>query len=96
MAELDEIIHQKTRLSIMSYLIALGEADFLTMRKALNLSDGNISVHTNLLEKAGFIETQKEIVDKKTKTTYKVTKKGRNAFTEYVKELESIIRGGVV
>lgn len=95
MAELDEIIHQRTRLSIMSYLAALGEADFLTMRKALNLSDGNISVHTNMLEKAGFIETQKEIVAKKTKTTYKITKKGRSAFQDYIKELESIIRGGL-
>jgi DNA-binding PadR family transcriptional regulator len=91
--KLDETIHQSTRLAIMSHLAAVGESDFLTIKHLLGLSDGNISVHTGLLEKSGYVETEKAFVGKKTRTTYRITAAGREAFLEYIRQLESVLRG---
>lgn len=93
--DLDETIHQKTRLAIMAHLAAVGEADFLSLKKALNLTDGNISVHTGVLESRGFIESEKGFVGKKTRTIYRITPEGKKAFEDYVVGLESIIRGKI-
>ncbi|MCX6343666.1 MAG: transcriptional regulator [Armatimonadetes bacterium] len=93
MREIDEAIHQKTRLAIMAHLAVVGETDFLTLRKILSLTDGNLSVHSAILEEKGFIETEKTFVGKKTRTVYRITPTGRKAFQAYVTELESILRG---
>lgn len=91
--EIDETIHQKTRLAIMSHLAVLGETDFLTLKHTLGLSDGNISVHSSILEKSGYIESEKSFVGKKPRTVYRITAAGRKAFAEYVSHLEQILRG---
>ncbi|MCE5323247.1 transcriptional regulator [bacterium] len=91
--EIDETIHQKTRLAIMAHLAAVGESDFLTLKRTLNLSDGNLSVHSVVLEDKGLIEVIKSFAGKKTRTTYRITDKGREAFDAYVKKLESILKG---
>ena len=77
----------------MAHLAVVGETDFLTLKGMLNLSDGNLSVHTSLLETKGYIETEKSFVGKKTRTTYKITAAGRKAFEEYLSQLESILKG---
>lgn len=93
--EIDDTIHQKTRLAIMAHLAAVEETDFLTLKDVLNLTDGNISVHTTILEDKGYIESEKSFVGKKTRTVYRITSRGRKAFKEYVKELESILKGEI-
>jgi DNA-binding MarR family transcriptional regulator len=77
----------------MSHLAAVGETDFLEMKRVLGLSDGNLSVHTSILENNGLIESEKSFVGKKTKTTYRITPTGRKAFEEYIASLESILKG---
>ncbi|HZP81698.1 MAG TPA: transcriptional regulator [Chthonomonadaceae bacterium] len=89
---LDEAIHQKVRLGIMSTLLALGEADFKLLKETLALSDGNLSTHIGLLEERGYVETRKEFVRRKPRTTYTPTETGRAAFHRYLLALERIIR----
>ena len=91
--EIDEIIHQKNRLMIMAHLAALGESDFLDLKRALGLTDGNLSIHTGVLETNGYVESEKSFVGRKTRTTYRITPKGRKAFEEYVLSLEQILKG---
>ena len=93
--EIDEAIHQKTRLAIISHLAAVGESDFLAMRKTLDLTDGNLSVHASALEQKGYVETEKSFVGKKTRTVYRITPAGRKAFEDYLDNLASILRGGM-
>ncbi|MCL5104063.1 MAG: transcriptional regulator [Armatimonadetes bacterium] len=93
--EIDDTIHQKTRLTIISHLAAVGEADFLAMKRDLGLSDGNLSVHMAILENKGYIEMQKSFVGKKTRTLYRITALGRKAFGDYLTDLASILRVGV-
>lgn len=92
LGELDETIHQKVRLGIMSMLLAMNEADFKLLKETLALSDGNLSTHLALLEERGFIEAHKEFVRKKPHTTYTPTDLGRRAFQLYLKALERIIQ----
>ena len=89
---LDDTIHQKARLGIMSTLLALGEADFKLLKETLTLSDGNLSTHLALLEERGYVEARKEFVRRKPHTTYTPTETGRAAFARYLQALERIIR----
>ena len=89
---LDDTIHQKARLGIMSTLLALGEADFKLLKETLALSDGNLSTHLALLEERAYVEVHKEFVRRKPHTTYKPTEAGRAAFHDYLLSLERIIR----
>ena len=92
MLDLDDAIHQKARLGIMSTLLMLGEAEFKVLKEMLNLSDGNLSTHLALLEDRGYVESRKEFVRKKPRTTYTPTAAGRAAFDRYLLALERIIR----
>jgi DNA-binding MarR family transcriptional regulator len=90
--KLDNVIHQKTRLGIISILMAAAEADFNYLKKRLHLSDGNLSTHLSFLEKEKYIKIKKKFVKKKPKTLCQLTDKGRKAFSEYIKNLEQIIQ----
>lgn len=93
--EIDDTIHQKTRLAIMSHLAVVEETDFNDLKRMLKLTDGNLSVHTTILENKGFLESKKGFVGKKTRTTYRITPAGRKAFGDYVAQLESILKGQI-
>lgn len=79
----------------MAHLAAVGETDFLALKKALNLTDGNLSVHSAILEEKNYIEIEKTFQGKKTRTIYRITPAGRKAFQAYVTELESILKGAI-
>ncbi|MDW7990722.1 MAG: transcriptional regulator, partial [Anaerolineae bacterium] len=70
-AELDPVIHQPTRLRIMAALVSLNEgdkADFIFLRDLLGLTDGNLSVHLQRLEEAGYVRIEKTFVGRRPKT----------------------------
>ena len=89
---LDETIHQKARLGIMSTLLALGEADFRLLKETLGLTDGNLSTHLALLEERGYVAVTKEFRGRKPHTSARPTERGRIAFREYLAALERIIQ----
>jgi DNA-binding HxlR family transcriptional regulator len=88
---LDEMIHQKVRLGIMSALMARGEADFRLLKETLGVTDGNLSIHLSKLEEAGYVLSTKEFIRKKPHTTYAPTEPGRTAFHAYLAALERIV-----
>jgi len=90
--KLDQAIHQKARLGIMSILMASQEVEFNYLKDRLKLTDGNLSSHLSLLEKEKYIKIKKKFVKKKPKTLCQMTEKGRQAFEEYLENLERIIR----
>ena len=90
--KLDKAIHQKARLGIMSILMASREVEFNYLKDRLKLTDGNLSSHLSLLEKERYIRIKKKFVKKKPKTLCQMTDKGRQAFKEYLENLEKIIR----
>ena len=89
---LDDLIHSRIRLAIISVLVAVEEADFNFLKEKVNATDGNLSVHLKKLEDAKYISVKKEFVDRKPKTVYSLTKIGIKAFELYVAQLEKLIK----
>lgn len=95
MPELNETIHQPIRLRIMAALVTLGpdeELDFSTLRKLLDVTDGNLGAHLRKLEEAGFIAVNKIFVERKPRTYVTATPTGRKVFSQHVAALEAILK----
>jgi DNA-binding MarR family transcriptional regulator len=96
MAEFNEVIHQSTRLKIMSALMALEPGamiDFSSLAKLLKLTDGNIGAHILKLEEAGYIKVSKSFVERKPRTHLSLTTRGRHKFEEHVEALKTVLNG---
>ena len=91
-ANLDRIIHERVRLAVMSALAARGELAFNELKELLSVTDGNLSVHADVLVRAGLVAVRREFVGKKPRTTFVLTTEGKTRFKEYVKELEEMVR----
>jgi DNA-binding MarR family transcriptional regulator len=89
--ELDEVIHGRIRLGIMSYLVGAGSADFGTLKARLQATDGNLSVHLRKLEDAGYVTIAKSFRDRKPMTEVSLTRAGRSAFVKYLDSLSKLV-----
>lgn len=87
----NEIIHQSTRLRIMTMLVVHPETDRLAygfIQQTLGLTGGNLTTHLRKLEHAGYLAIAKEFEDAKPRTWVQATPAGRRAFAEYLANLE--------
>ena len=89
--EIDDVIHSRIRTAIMAVLISVDDAEFTFIRDKINATDGNLSAHLKKLEEHNYISVNKEFVNRKPLSRYKITETGRKAFEEYIRKLESII-----
>ena len=92
---LDEIIHQSTRLRIMTLLVSQHESDRLAygfIQRTLDLTGGNLSVHLRKLEVAGFLSIEKEFIDSKPRTWVQATENGRLAYSKYLVNLKRALQ----
>jgi DNA-binding transcriptional ArsR family regulator len=89
---LDSLIHERTRLGIVSALAANEKLSFADLKAALNATDGNISAHTRKLEEAGYIVAHKRFEGRIPRTEYALTAAGRQALAKYVEHMEGLIR----
>jgi len=90
-ASFDAIIHERTRLAIVSTLAVNSVLSFAELKKLLNLTDGNLSIHTQKLEAAGYVDCKKGFAGRVPRTEYRLTKKGRRALEDYLVHMEKLI-----
>ena len=90
--QLDKVIHEKSRMAIMSMLAASPDMSFTELRDALNMTDGNLTTHIRTLQKAGYVAVAKSFQDNRSLTTCSLTEDGKTAFTGYVNLLEGIVK----
>jgi len=90
-ARIDEVIHGRVRLGIVTLLIARGGIDFKVLKQRLNLTDGNLATHLRKLEEAGYIRQDKSIVGRKTLTRVELTEQGRTAFIDYLDAMKPLL-----
>ncbi|MDP4220574.1 MAG: transcriptional regulator [Bacteroidota bacterium] len=90
--QIDDIIHSRIRLAIMSVLMAVDEAEFIYLREKVGATDGNLSVHLKKLEEAKYITVKKTFADRKPVTHYKLTQTGIKAFEAYIDNLEKLLK----
>jgi DNA-binding MarR family transcriptional regulator len=89
--QLDRLIHERTRLAIVSALAANPTLTFTELRELLSASDGNLSVHARKLEDAGYIACTKSFADRMPRTEYRLTPSGRRALEKYLDHMEALI-----
>jgi predicted transcriptional regulator len=87
--ELDPILHSQLRLAVISLLISVKEAEFTFLKEKTNSTAGNLSVQINKLKEVEYIQVTKQFKDNYPLTICHITKKGIDAFEEYVKALQS-------
>ncbi len=90
-SKLNPLLHSELRLAIISYLVANGKSDFNRLKEVTNATPGNISVQLKKLKEAGYITVTKGFLNNYQHTTVEITKKGIDAFEEYVKALKQYI-----
>jgi len=89
--DLDKVIHERMRLGIVSALAANDKLSFTELKRLLDTTDGNISVHARKLEDAGYVTCEKSFNGRMPLTEYKITKDGRAALTRYLDHMEALI-----
>ena len=89
--DVDRLIHEPSRLTIMAQLYVVQSADFLFLQNQTRMTPGNLSAHLGKLEDAGYVEVTKEFLDRKPHTALALTKKGRAAFKEYRKKVKQFV-----
>jgi len=89
---LHKAFESRIRLGIMSVLAVHDAMDFNALKEYLQVTDGNLASHLKALVSEEFIVVKKSFVERKPNTKYAMTKKGRKAFDDHLKALESLIR----
>ena len=90
--DFDRLIHEKTRLAIVSALAANDSLTFNELKAILETSDGNVSVHTRKLEEANYLVCRKSFEGRMPRTEYSLTGAGRKAFERYLGHMEALIK----
>lgn len=89
--DIDRVIHEPARFLIMAYLYVVDSADFLFLMNQTGLTRGNLSSHLSKLETAGYVDIQKEFVNKMPRTILRLTAQGRVAFDDYRKQMRQVL-----
>ena len=86
------MIHERVRLGIISALAVNDSLSFNDLKKLMEITDGNLSVHARKLENAGYVKCTKSFVGRQPRTEFRLTAAGRRALEGYLAHMESVIR----
>ena len=89
--DIDRLIHEPARFAIMANLYVVESADFLFLIRQTGLTRGNLSSHISKLEDAGYLDVEKEFVNKKPHTMLHLTDEGRAAFRAYRQNMKKVL-----
>jgi DNA-binding MarR family transcriptional regulator len=90
--QINKIFHSPIRLAVISLLMTLEEAEFTYIREKVGATDGNLNSHLKKLEDQGYIHVKKEFVQRKPLTFHRITQEGKEAFKQYIQQLEMLIK----
>lgn len=88
---LDDTVHQRVRLGILTIAHEAGRVEFGYLRNNLAVTAGNLSQHLGVLESAGLITIEKGYAGKRARTWVALTKEGRAALAEEIARLKLLI-----
>jgi DNA-binding MarR family transcriptional regulator len=89
-ADLDRLVHEPARLSVMALLYVIDSADFTFLMNQTGLTWGNLSAHLSKLEEAGYLEVEKSFKGRRPNTSLRLTRQGREAFRVYARTMKQI------
>lgn len=88
--QLDDVIDERSRRAIMAVLY-MEDSSFGYLQDKTGLTAGNLGAHLRVLEEAGYIQVKKTFLGRRPHSSYRMTEKGRRAFKEYVRKLETAL-----
>jgi DNA-binding MarR family transcriptional regulator len=91
-AKFDRLVYERVRLGIMSALAVREELTFSELKSLFDVSDGNLSAHARKLEEANYLTCTKTFEDRRPKSVYRITARGREALNRYLDHVESVIK----
>lgn len=91
-AKFDRLVYERVRLGIMSSLAVRAELTFSELKALFDVSDGNLSAHARKLEEAEYLTCTKTFEDRRPKSIYKITERGRAALHSYLDHVEAVIK----
>ena len=89
---LDRLIHERLRLGILSALSVNESLTFNELKKLLDTTDGNLSVHARKLEEAGYLTCAKSFEGRIPRTDYRLSAAGKRALERYLDHMEALIQ----
>ena len=87
---IDDVIHGRVRLAIMAFLRGARQSDFVELREALGLTDGNLAIQLRKLEEHGHVRIEKGYLGKRTRMTVCMTEAGDAALSTYLDQLKAL------
>lgn len=90
--ELDPLLHNQLRLSIMSILVGVDSAEFSYLLEKTGATRGNLSVQINKLKEAKYIGVKKSFRNNYPLTTCAITQSGVKAFEAYVDAISGYLK----
>jgi DNA-binding HxlR family transcriptional regulator len=90
--ELDRLIHERMRLAIVSALAVNESLSFKQLKRLIEITDGNLSVHARKLEEASYVICTKSFEGRVPRTEYRLSSLGREALERYLDHMEGLIR----
>src|SRR3981081_1481471 len=91
-ATFDRLVYERVRLGIMSALAVREELTFSELKALFDVSDGNLSAHARKLEEAKYLTGTKSFADRRPKSVYRLTPRGRDALNRYLDHVEAVIK----
>jgi len=88
----DRLVYERVRLGIMSALAVREELTFSELKALFDVSDGNLSAHARKLEEAKYLTCTKSFADRRPKSVYRLTPRGRAALNRYLDHVEAVIK----
>jgi DNA-binding MarR family transcriptional regulator len=89
---LDDVVHQRHRLGILTITAEARQAEFAYLREALGLTAGNLSRHLSVLEEAGLVDVEKGYKGRRPRTWVRITSRGRSALAAELDVLARLVR----
>ena len=88
----DRLVYERVRLGIMSALAVREELTFSELKALFDVSDGNLSAHARKLEEANYLTCTKSFAERRPKSVYRLTPRGRAALNRYLDHVETVIK----
>lgn len=89
--DLDDVVHQRTRLGILAILSRGDRVEFGYLQQALDLSAGNLSRHLTTLVEARLVTVEKGYQGRRPRTWVTITHRGRKAYHDEMTVLRSLV-----
>jgi len=89
---LDPVIHEASRLRLAAVLNECEAADFNFLLGVTGFTRGRLSSHMAKLTAAGYVAERKEFVGRMPHTEYRLTKAGRDAYAQYLRDWKKLTR----